>query len=232
MSYQCDALSSMMTIDKSYFSGMKTFRLEWQPGDDGYIHWYVDNVFRFGVEQASLTEEKTQIPTEPSYVIINTAVSSSWGFPNPPLGCVTDYDCKKVDGRCGFNPGFCQTLPASMYVDHIRIYQNKNDSRQTVGCNPRNYPTKKWIRAHEYRYKNKEARHALADVVTGGGTCKVDADCGEGRCSLWRCQCKPNWQGPKCLVRASEYLYLYAYLVDFACNCSISIHSNTHIYKY
>jgi hypothetical protein len=140
----------MMTIDKSYFSGMKTFRLEWQPGDDGYVNWYVDKKFRFGVKQSSLNEQQTKIPVEPSYLIINTAVSSSWGFPNPPYGC-TEYDCKTIEGRCGMNGGFCQTLPANMYVDHVRVYQNKEDPLQYVGCNPKKYPTKKWIIAHEYR---------------------------------------------------------------------------------
>ena len=121
-SYQCDALSSMMTINKGYFDRMHTFRLEWQPGEKGYVHWYVDNVFRFGVEQSSLNKWETKIPVEPSYIIINTAISSSWGFPNPPWGC-TEYDCKTTEGRCGFNSGFCQTLPAKMYVDHVRIFQ-------------------------------------------------------------------------------------------------------------
>lgn len=140
----------MMTIDESYFSTTKTFRLEWQPGENGYIHWYVDNKLRFGVEQSSLSLEHSQIPNEPSYVIMNTAISTSWGFPNPPFGC-TDYDCKTAAGQCGFNPGFCHSLPAQFFIDHIRIYQNKNDSRHTLGCDPEEYPTKKWIEGHEYR---------------------------------------------------------------------------------
>lgn len=140
----------MMTIDKSYFNSMHTFRLEWQPGENGYVHWYVDGKFRFGIEQESLNPQKTQIPEEPSYVIINTAVSTSWGFPNPPYGC-TEYDCKTTEGKCGFNNGFCQSLPAELFVDHIRVYQNKGDPTHTVSCNPKKYPTKKWILAHEYR---------------------------------------------------------------------------------
>ncbi len=38
-SYQCDALSSMMTITKDYFTSMKRFRLEWEIGEHGYVHW-------------------------------------------------------------------------------------------------------------------------------------------------------------------------------------------------
>jgi len=40
----------MMSIDDSYFNSFHTFRIEWQPGPQGYIHWYADNEFRFGIE--------------------------------------------------------------------------------------------------------------------------------------------------------------------------------------
>ena len=189
----------MMTIDKKYFDKMHTFRIEWIPGKDGYIHWYVDNKFRFGVEQSGLEEFGTEIPKEPSYLIINTAISTSWGFPNPPWGC-DEYDCKRVETRCGFNPGFCQTLPAKMFIDSVRVYQNKKDPAQTVTCNPKDYPTKKWIKAHEYRYKSSDDYYALKPIVAGGGSCREDEDCGQGYCSLRRCLCNTGWTGPKCLV--------------------------------
>lgn len=188
----------MMTINKEYFEKMHTFRLEWETGKNGYLHWYVDNKFRFGIEQSGLEEFGTEIPKEPSYVIINTAISNSWGFPNPPWGC-EEYDCKRTDA-CGFNPGFCKTLPAKMYVDSVRVYQNKKNPNQTVGCNPKEYPTKKWILAHEYRYKNKDETHALKPIVAGGGYCLEDKECGEGYCSFRRCICDKKWTGPKCLV--------------------------------
>jgi len=159
----------------------------------------VDGKFRFGIEQAGLNEMHSKIPEEPSYVILNTAISTSWGFPNPPWGC-TEYDCKDPEARCGFNPGFCATLPAEFQVDFVRIYQNKADPRQTLGCNPKKFPTKKFILAHEYRYKVLTDVHALKDVVQGGGACVADKDCGEGTCFLRRCSCKEDWTGPNCLV--------------------------------
>jgi hypothetical protein len=125
--------------------------LQWQPGPDGYVHWYTDGKFRFGVEQAGLDPYRTQIPQEPSYIIFNTAISTSWGFPNPPPGC-TEYDCKTEAGRCGVNPGFCKTLPAEFKIAHVRVYQNKKDGNQTVGCNPRSHPTKRYIAAHPKKY--------------------------------------------------------------------------------
>ena len=139
--YQCDALSSMMTLNESYFNTPKRFRLEWQPGTDGYVHWYVDGQFRFGVEAEGLAPHMTRIPDEPSYIIMNTAISTSWGFPNPPFGC-TEYDCKTTEGQCGMNPGFCKSLPAKFLIDSVRVYQNKDDPRQNVGCNPKDRPTR------------------------------------------------------------------------------------------
>lgn len=209
-SYQCDALSSMVQLNESHFNSFHTFRLEWQPGDDGYVHWYMDDEFKFGVEAAGLQKQKSKIPNEPSYVIINTAISTSWGFPNPPPGC-TEYDCKDTAKQCGMNPGWCKTLPAEYLIDYVRIYQNKNDPRQTVGCNPKDYPTKRFIKAHESRYKALEDTEAIKKIVTGGGSCSDDSQCGEGACrySLLKyftnhgfkgCDCVEGWQGPQCLV--------------------------------
>jgi len=87
----------MVSITDSHFKEMHTFRLEWQPGEDGFINWYVDNKFRFGILAEGLKEFDTFLPNEPSYIIFNTAISTSWGFPNPPYGCNV-YDCKDPDG--------------------------------------------------------------------------------------------------------------------------------------
>ena len=189
-----------MTLNTSYFDTMKKFRLEWQPGPKGYVHWYVDGVMRFGVENEGLQPWGTKIPDEPSYIIFNTAISTSWGFPNPPWGC-TEYDCKTTEGQCGFNPGFCKTLPAKFLIDNVRVYQDKTDKLQNIGCNPKDRPTKKWIKAHEYRYKLADDVYALKfPIKTGGSFCESDNECGEGKCSFLRCFCNPGWQGPKCLV--------------------------------
>ena len=131
----------MMTLNETYFNTPKRFRLEWQPGTDGYVHWYVDGEFRFGVEAEGLTPHLTKIPDEPSYIIMNTAISTSWGFPNPPYGC-TEYDCKTTEGQCGMNAGFCKSLPAKFFIDSVRVYQNKEDPRQNLGCNPKDRPTR------------------------------------------------------------------------------------------
>lgn len=199
MAYQCDALSSMQTIGKEHFSAMHRYRLEWQPGATGYVRWYVDGEFSFGIDAAGLEEQGSAIPDEPSYIIFNTALSTSWGFPNAPPGC-DDYDCKDPAKRCGFNAGFCESLPAEFKIDHVRVYQRRDDPLQTLGCNPRDKPTRKFIIGHEYRYKLRDDVHALKPVHRGGGKCKTDKGCGEGRCQRNQCACRADWTGPNCLV--------------------------------
>jgi hypothetical protein len=206
----------MFTLNESYWSKFHTFRCEWQPGPKGYLHWYVDNVFKFGIEEESLKIMDTHIPQEPSYIIFNTAISTSWGFPNPPWGC-TEYDCKTTSGRCGFNPGFCQSLPAEYQIDWVRVYQDKSNTYQTVGCNPKDFPTRKWILAHEYRYKSDDDYHALKAVPTGGETCAKDTECGTGYCFLMRCRCNKGWTGPDCMVRAHVCMYTLTVYCSLLC---------------
>lgn len=64
-------------------------------------------------------------------MILNTAMSSTWGFPEgSPSGCPAGCDCKCYDcldttGKCtcGFAGGFCASLPAKFLVDYVRVYQ-------------------------------------------------------------------------------------------------------------
>ena len=79
--------------------------------------------------------KKTQIPDEPSYLLLNTAISSTWGFPEGteagcPAGCQCGcYDClapksdRSGQCTCGFDKGFCAMLPAHFLVDYVRVWQ-------------------------------------------------------------------------------------------------------------
>jgi hypothetical protein len=179
---------------------MNTFRLEWEPGENGYLRWYINGKFTFGIDQSSLNFMETNIPNEPSYIIINTAISTSWGFPPPPPGC-SSYDCKNPAGRCGFNAGFCELLPAKFLIDHVRVYQDKTNELHTIGCNPPNYPTRRYIEAYKYNYKSIVDPEPLQKIVTGGASCRTNAHCGKGTCSAFhKCVCSHGWQGPTCRV--------------------------------
>lgn len=76
----------------------------------------------------------------------------------------------------------------AMYVDHIRIYQSRNDDAHvglphTTGCDPIEYPTREFILGHESRYMRpmpfaQDDKSSLKDVKNGGGKCDTDIDCG------------------------------------------------------
>ena len=212
--FQADAIGVVHQLTPSHFQKMHTIRLEWQPGPGGRIDWFTKGYKRENengtyyetgdgdgpdwVPAFSLKDEVlnstmgSQIPIEPTYLIMNTAVSSTWGFPyNVPDWCTKCYDCDDPSCACSFHPGFCQTLregDVTMKIDSIRVYQSFNASahvgaNHTLGCDPPEFPTREFIRGHEYRYMRNppfsyEDDHPLRKVQRGGGECKIDADCG------------------------------------------------------
>ena len=81
------------------------------------------------------------------------------GFPRQcPTMCPCEtYDCRGgFKETCGFSEGFCQMIlatPVEYKVNWVRVYQDKADPRQKVGCSTPERPTKKFIEAHEKKYK-------------------------------------------------------------------------------
>lgn len=81
--YLADAISGLTGLDRTHFHEYHNYKLEWVPGIGGHLNWYIDDVMVLGIDGHTVEKHGTQIPDEPSYVILNTAVSSSWGFPMP-----------------------------------------------------------------------------------------------------------------------------------------------------
>lgn len=212
--YQADAVGALHQLTAAHFNTTHTFRLEWQPGPGGRLDWFtkshkitnengtyskegdglgLDWVHAFSLKDKSLSELMgSQIPNEPSYLIMNLAISSTWGFPyNTPDWCKKCFDCSDPKCACAFHPGFCNQMKepgVAMYVDSVRVYQSNDPSahvgnNHTLGCDPPEYPTKEWIEGHEYRYMRNppfsyEDKHPLRRVQRGGGKCASDDDCG------------------------------------------------------
>ena len=42
--------------------------------------------------------------------------------------------------------------PAEYQVNWVRVYQDKNDPKQKVGCSMKERPTRKFIEAHKKKY--------------------------------------------------------------------------------
>jgi hypothetical protein len=210
--FQADAVGAAHQLTKSHFTTPHTIRLEWQPGPGGQIDWYVkghkinstltiegdgmgtDWLHSLGIKDKSLKDLMgSQIPIEPSALLMNIAVSSTWGFPyDTPKWCVKCFDCDDPKCACNFNPGFCKMIESgktAMFIDSIRVYQSNNASahvgaNHTLGCDPPDYPTKEWINGHKYHYarvppfgKHDKGR-PLKRLQRGGGTCVSDSDCG------------------------------------------------------
>jgi hypothetical protein len=137
----------------------------------------------------------SKIPEEPSYLIFNTAISSTWGFPySLPDWCPKNcYDCSDPKCTCSFQPGFCnmmKTGKVAFKIDSVRVYQSRDDDAHsgqphTMGCDPVEFPTKEYIKGYEYKYMNTppfvyDDKHPLRKVKRGGGTCTADDECGGG----------------------------------------------------
>lgn len=209
--FQADAVGVAHQLTGSHFNRTHTFRVEWQPGPGGRIDWYAkghrinetfvmegDGLGNDWAHVYSIKDEvlkKTmgsQIPIEPTYLIFNTAVSSTWGFPYVvPDSCQKCFDCDDPKCACAFAKGFCKMLredDVAMYIDAVRVYQTQNHSahvghNHTLGCDPPAYPTRGWIQGHEFKYMRNapfsyDDKHPIKKVQKGGGSCQSDNHCG------------------------------------------------------
>lgn len=209
-SYQADALSANLQLNESHYRKHHVYRLEWEPptanGTGGYLKWFTDNEYIFGIYGETLSLMQTEIPSEPMYFIMNTAVSSHWGFPQPcPEGCKCScYECGNPDCACALPAGYCKNFPASFEIDYVRVWQAKDEPKHVLGCSTPDRPTDLWIKGHAERYKQEGQRRPLEDIKRGGAACTKTKQCGgpqRGLCTEKQvCKCKDGWTGPACLA--------------------------------
>jgi len=230
--YWSDAVSYNRQLTEEHFNSSHIYRLEWDvPTDtkDGYLHWFLDGELVFalngtGIKNAGLG---SVVSTEPSYIILNTAISKQWGFPKTcPSNCpCKKYDCHSKDWQelCGFSEGFCDMMKSKekpeYKINWIRVYQDPDDPVQKVGCSTPERPTRKYIEAHEKLYKVAGDIRPLKGVPSGLGTCKPSAQgngreaCGgpvHGRCTAGGvCECNSGFTGPNCLASEGNDPILY-----------------------
>eukprot|EP00536_Pseudo-nitzschia_multiseries_P001255 jgi/Psemu1/250373/estExt_Genewise1Plus.C_150142 len=206
--YWSDAISFNNQLDESHFNSSHVYRLEWDvPTDekDGYLHWFLDGKLVLAINGTGVRQGGTgsEISTEPSYILLNTAVSSQWGFP------------LKCPANC--NDGFCDMMlkgkePPKYKIDWVRVYQDPSKEEQKVGCSTPERPTRRYIEAHEKLYKTVSDERPLKPIQVGRGRCDPAAsgsemsalNCGgleRGRCTYGNvCECNDGWVGPHCLA--------------------------------
>ena len=154
-SYNADAVSANTNLSQTHFDEFHTYRLEWQPkldtddipkkylengevdtspasGHPGYIAWYLDDEFMYRIDGKALDLTGSMVPEEPMYIIFNTAISATWGFPSPcPDGCPyctanapdNCFDCRKAECACSMPKDMCKNFPAYFLIDWVRVYQ-------------------------------------------------------------------------------------------------------------
>jgi beta-glucan synthesis-associated protein KRE6 len=122
-----DAVSANRALEDTHFNKFHKYRMEWQAGKQGYLSWFLDDELVFRIDAQALNLTGALIPEEPMYLIFNTAVSKTWGFPMPcPLGCPCDcFDCRKDECLCALPPRMANNFPAHFLIDYVRVYQNK-----------------------------------------------------------------------------------------------------------
>jgi beta-glucanase (GH16 family) len=207
--YQSDAISANTRIDEVFFKELNTYRVEWEPSDEngegGYVRWYSNGNFLFGITANSLNITGASIPSEPMYLILNTAVASTWGFPVPcPEGCdCTCFECDDPDCACALPTGYCDNFPGHYEIDYVRVWQAVDDDKHQLGCSTKDRPTDLFIKAHKERYMEEGDKEVLKDIAVGGAKCQSDHDCGgstHGACSSSNtCECLTGFVGSSCL---------------------------------
>jgi beta-glucan synthesis-associated protein KRE6 len=132
------AISTLSNLNNDWYDGKayQKYAFNYKRGDDGYITWYVGDAETWTMDARAIGPNgnvgKRTIPEEPMSIIVNFGMSN------------------------GFSPvnltGITSTLPATMRIDYIRIYQDEGE--ELVTCDPDGYPTTEYIRQHPEPYSN------------------------------------------------------------------------------
>ncbi|CAI5739115.1 unnamed protein product [Peronospora destructor] len=197
--------------------------LEWVTGKNGYARWMLEGAPLYEIpskaivdvpQNAKKTNPQKIMVEEPLYIIMNVALSSTWGITPPNAG----KQCRG-NGTDEVVNKICDSFPMHMKVDYMRLYQDLGDDLDAdnymqVGCDPKSHPTKKWIEGHLDEY---EDNNNMYKDVSGKAFCTIDDDCTiggtlgtkplkTGKCVKSRCDCiySFSWGGPRCTTAISS----------------------------
>lgn len=137
-----ESISAVTELNNSWYNGdtYQTFGMEYQPGAEGYITFFIGDVTTWHVDGAALRPNgnvgQRLIPVEPMTLIANLGMSLTYA----------DIEWERV----------LPELPATMRVDYIRVYQDTDDPSQghSLGCDPSGYESTAYIAQHPRAYRN------------------------------------------------------------------------------
>ncbi|KAF2196204.1 beta-glucan synthesis-associated protein SKN1 [Delitschia confertaspora ATCC 74209] len=132
------AVSGLTNLNNNWYDGKQyqKYAFEYKTGDDGYVTWHVGDQETWTMDTRAVNPNgnigKRIIPEEPLAIIVNFGMSNSFAAINLT--------------------GIAATLPATMRLDYIRIYQDEDNEMMT--CDPPGYPTTDYIKKHPEPYSN------------------------------------------------------------------------------
>ncbi|KAG6378626.1 glycoside hydrolase family 16 protein [Boletus reticuloceps] len=113
------------------------YGFQYVPGfDKAYITWISDNKVAWMLNVAGMAADPAvqissrPVPQEPMHIVVNLGMSTNFGL--------VDLDHLP--------------FPAHMRVDYIRVYQPPN--ARNIGCDPKDFPTAKYIDTYIEAYTN------------------------------------------------------------------------------
>ena len=133
-----EAISGVTNLNNDWYDGKKyqTYSFEYEPGEAGYVTWYVGDQPSWTLDARSMGPNgnigQRVVPMEPMALVMNFGISN--GFAQLNL--------------TGLGP----LMPATMRFDHVRVYQDEDNP--LVTCDPPGYPTTDYIAAHPEAYNN------------------------------------------------------------------------------
>jgi beta-glucanase (GH16 family) len=132
------AISVLTHLNNDWYDGnaYQKYSFEYKTGDDGFITWHVGDSETWTMDAKAIGPNgnvgKRVIPEEPMSLIINFGMSNGFSAINLT--------------------GIGNSLPATMRIDYIRIYQDEGN--ELITCDPPGYPTTKYIEEHPEPYAN------------------------------------------------------------------------------
>ncbi|GAA5974252.1 hypothetical protein JCM11641_003355 [Rhodosporidiobolus odoratus] len=134
---QESASLNTLTDDTSFDgAGYTTYSYEYDPGSEGRITWGINGSQTWQLNANAFPPNseteigQRNIAEEPMYIVLNLAISTK--FQLPQWG--------KVE------------FPGKLRIDYVRVYQKKG--HKNVGCDPKDFPTSKYINNHLDLYSN------------------------------------------------------------------------------